>query len=72
MDGWYRRMPERWGNLYRVHHAWFSGQVHAFHESASRIAVVIARGADLRPSDPCLAKIHPGFFKQGTELEKPV
>jgi hypothetical protein len=44
-----------------MHDARFSRQVHAFHESASRVALVITRRADLRPRDSCIEAIHPGF-----------
>ena len=31
MDGWHRWLPQRGGNLYRLHHARLSRQVHAVH-----------------------------------------
>jgi hypothetical protein len=61
-------MPERWGDLHRVHDAGISRQVHAIYEPAARIAAVISCGTDLRAGDSCLAAIHTGIVEQGTEL----
>ena len=61
LDGRDRRMPERRRHLHRLHHAGFSGQVHAVHEPAAGIAAFFQRGDDLRPRDSRLAQIHAGF-----------
>ena len=61
--------PNVGGHLHRMHDARLPGQIHAVHESAARIAAFVARGPDLRASDPRLATIYPGIVEQRAKLE---
>src|ERR1700733_10730008 len=58
LDGRDRRMPERRWDLYRMHDAGVSGQVHAVHEPAARIASFFGGGDDLWAGDSRVAKVH--------------
>jgi hypothetical protein len=62
-------MPKRRRDLHRVHHAWFSGQVHAVHEPAAGFAAFFGRGSDVWPRDSRLAAVHAGVAQQGASLE---
>ncbi len=61
MDVWHRRLPQCGWHLHRMHDAGLSGQVHAVHESAARLAVVFRGGADLWARYPCAAQVYPGI-----------
>jgi hydrogenase small subunit len=61
LDGGFGWMPQCWGNLHRMHHAGVSRQVHALHESAPGLPVVVRRRPNLWAGYSRLAPLYPGI-----------
>ena len=55
-------------DLYRLYDARISRQIHALHESATGIAVVLACGYNLWPDDPRFAQFYARVSQQGAKL----
>ena len=58
LDGRDWRLSQRWRNMYRVHPARLSRQVHAIYESAAGLTPVIGCGSDIRTVNSRLATVH--------------
>src|ERR1700691_3306149 len=71
LDGWGWRVSKRRRNLYRMHHAGLSGQIHAVHEPAARFTAFFRSGDDLRAGDSCLTSLHASIPEQGAALAQP-
>ena len=64
LDGRHRRLSEYRRNLHWLHHAGFSGQVHAVHEPAAGFAFVLGRRPDLWTGDSCAAPVYAVIAQQ--------
>jgi len=56
-------MSECGRDLYWLHDAWLSRQVHAVYEPTTGFITVVPRGDDLWESDPRFAKVHSGVVE---------
>src|SRR6476660_3932200 len=61
-------MSECGRDLYWLHDAWLSRQVHAVYEPTTGFTAVVPRGHDIRKGDPRLAKVHSGIAKHRASL----
>jgi len=61
LDGRIGWLPERWGDLHRLHHARIPGQIHAVYEPTSRVAAVFSCSTDLWQSHSRVAKVYASF-----------
>src|SRR5271165_4924274 len=68
MDGGDWRVSERWRDLYWLHHAGVSGQVHAVHGRAAGRKSIERSGERVRACDSGAAGVYAGGGEQGTEV----
>src|SRR6185437_7363330 len=68
LDGRHWRLSEYRRNLHWLHHAGFSGQVHAVHEPAARFSVVVGSGADVWTCDSRPAPVYAVIAQQRARM----